>query len=378
MELGDSFIAAIFGGWIPVPVRELSRLRDDFSFADGVAWRQALNWDHHRMRPKYRAHYSIPIDYIARLFTEANWSTTPEGATALIRPQALAGDSIALRIVGLYTPLTRAGQHATAAIADFHCNGDGCVWNRRPGAWFRIPQYDGWMHPEIELPTAQEDASYEPRAKGHGRRATTRHQGGKQEGGGDALSLPLASLPQISTAVGATTTTKLSTRKTEYSPRKLALVRPTTKIPRPISGGSPVPRCSVGAKNLRKRSKAEALPLADSRADKGPSQIEQKTQESLPTQIREQRRHREHQDVAHTGEPQSILTRIRHREDGNTPCARIGGCREDDNNNNVGSHDRGEISVDELKKRLSQLIGVSLTELERLFDGPSCKSAVVE
>lgn len=62
MELGDSFIAAIFGGWIPVPVRELSRLRDDFSFADGVAWRQALNWDHHRMRPKYRAHYSIPID----------------------------------------------------------------------------------------------------------------------------------------------------------------------------------------------------------------------------------------------------------------------------------------------------------------------------
>ncbi|KAI0183204.1 hypothetical protein EV127DRAFT_353192 [Xylaria flabelliformis] len=62
MELGDSFVAAIFGGWIPVPVRGLARLRDEFSFADGVAWRQALNWDYHRLRPKYRAHYSIPVD----------------------------------------------------------------------------------------------------------------------------------------------------------------------------------------------------------------------------------------------------------------------------------------------------------------------------
>lgn len=62
MELGDSFVAAIFGGWNPVPVCGLSHLQKNFNFADGVAWRQALNWDHHRMRPKYRAHYSISVD----------------------------------------------------------------------------------------------------------------------------------------------------------------------------------------------------------------------------------------------------------------------------------------------------------------------------
>jgi hypothetical protein len=62
MELGDSFVATIFGGWIPVPVRELASLRKNFSFADGIAWRQTLSWDNHRMRPKYRAHYSIPVD----------------------------------------------------------------------------------------------------------------------------------------------------------------------------------------------------------------------------------------------------------------------------------------------------------------------------
>ncbi|KAJ8104542.1 hypothetical protein ONZ43_g7799 [Nemania bipapillata] len=166
MELGDSFVASIFGGWIPVPVRQLSNLRQDFSFADGIAWRQALNWDHHRMRPKYRAHYSIPIDYIVRLFNEESWSMAPDEIPALIRPQSLAGSSTALQTIGLDASMAREGKHATAAIADFHCSGHGWVWNRRPGAWFRIPQYDGCVFPELELPMAGEGAICEPIAQG--------------------------------------------------------------------------------------------------------------------------------------------------------------------------------------------------------------------
>ncbi|KAJ2979650.1 hypothetical protein NUW58_g7148 [Xylaria curta] len=174
MELGDSFIAAIFGGWIPVPVREISRLQRGFTFADGIAWRQALSWDHHRMRPKYRAHYSIPVDYVARLFTEASWSTLSHRVTELIRPQLLTGNSNALRSVGLYMTLTRANQHATAAIADFHSEGHGSAWNRRPGAWFRISQFDGWIYPELELPIAGDDAICIPGARGPEEMVTAR------------------------------------------------------------------------------------------------------------------------------------------------------------------------------------------------------------
>ncbi|KAI0866347.1 hypothetical protein F4860DRAFT_523658 [Xylaria cubensis] len=351
MELGDSFIAAIFGGWIPVPVRGLARLRDEFSFADGIAWRQALNWDYHRLRPKYRAHYSIPVDYVARLFTEASWSTTPLEATALVWPRFLTRDSIALRTVDLYTTLTQANHHATAAIADFHCNGDGSVWNRRAGAWFRIPQYDGRMYPELEIPP---DVVCEPIVKEHGQMVTTRplkplnlslavygeagvtgarqtadegikkmNQEGKQEGTGDVLSLSLTSLSKAKAAAG-TTTVKLSLRKSEYGLQNFAPTSPATKIPRPIFNRPPVP--NMGASKPRKRTRAE---------------------------------------------------RQVSNEDESIAYVRLGGCKEDDNND-VGSHDRSEISVDELKKRLSQLIGVSQTELERLFDGPPCRSAGVE
>ncbi|KAI0553448.1 hypothetical protein F4679DRAFT_471946 [Xylaria curta] len=355
MELGDSFIAAIFGGWIPVPVRDLARLRGDFSFADGVAWRQALNRDYHHSRPKYRAHYSIPVDYVARLFTEASWSTTPHQATALVWPRLLTGDSIALRTVGLYTPLTQANHHATAAVADFHRNSGGCVWNRRTGAWFRIPQYDGRMYPELEIPPAQKDVICEPAVKEYGQIVTTRHlklsgllaaegslkdgeavtadegvktmnqEGKQQEGSGDVLLLSLASLSKAKAAAG-TTTVKLSLRRSEYGPHNFAPTSPATKIPRPIFNRPPVPKCGMGAASKpRKRTRA---------------------------------------------------TRQVSNEDENIPYARLGGCKEDDNN--VGSHDRSEISIDELKKRLSQLIGVSQTELERLFDGPPRRSAGVE
>lgn len=61
MELGDSFVASIFGGWVPVPIKDLTQLREGLEFSNGIAWRQVLSWDAHRLRPKYRAHYSIPV-----------------------------------------------------------------------------------------------------------------------------------------------------------------------------------------------------------------------------------------------------------------------------------------------------------------------------
>lgn len=101
MELGDSFVSSIFGGWCPVPIimdtdngieapgladgpsisrydttsrYMIPRHESSYSisssngssrlprFNAGLAWRQTLSWDRHRIRPKYRAHYSIPLD----------------------------------------------------------------------------------------------------------------------------------------------------------------------------------------------------------------------------------------------------------------------------------------------------------------------------
>jgi len=61
MELGDSFIASIFGGWIPVPIANEEKFRHRGTFEDGLAWKEHLSWDTHRTRPRYRAHCSIPV-----------------------------------------------------------------------------------------------------------------------------------------------------------------------------------------------------------------------------------------------------------------------------------------------------------------------------
>lgn len=61
MELGDSFVAHIFGGWVPVPITDETTFRRSPTFEHGLAWRQHLNWEHHKSRPRYRAHYSIPV-----------------------------------------------------------------------------------------------------------------------------------------------------------------------------------------------------------------------------------------------------------------------------------------------------------------------------
>jgi hypothetical protein len=62
MELGSSLVAHIFGGWIPVPIKDPVKFRDKPTFDLGIAWRQHLSWESHRIRPKYRAQYSISIE----------------------------------------------------------------------------------------------------------------------------------------------------------------------------------------------------------------------------------------------------------------------------------------------------------------------------
>ncbi|KAI0803967.1 hypothetical protein GGR55DRAFT_339760 [Xylaria sp. FL0064] len=407
MELGDSFVAAIFGGWIPHPVRELSRLREDFSFADGIAWRQALNWDHHRMRPKYRAHYSISVDYIARLFTEASWSVTVDKTADLVRPKFLTGNSMALRIVGLYSPLEESNRHATAAIADFHCHNDGWVWNRRPGAWFRIPQYDGCMYPELQLPRAREEAICPPLGKevrrtiaGRGSTSPPLSPTAKRapnEGeatrmtvgdmahemaeittqtetwvvGEDALSPLLLPRPlKVTTPVGVVKM-KPNPRKSEYSPRKFALGGSTTKIPSPVTSESRVMKCELDVSVSRERHCEIPSPLARGRACESHSQQEERELSRSRAQAQEQRQPQDSGD-----NPRAKLRPI--REDENIPCTDFSGNNHDHDHHYLdddGAHDRSEISVDELKKRLSQLIGLSLIELEKLLDGPERRSA---
>ncbi|RYP02956.1 hypothetical protein DL764_005482 [Monosporascus ibericus] len=104
MELGDSFIASLFSAWIPVPIKDLRRPGRALSFDSGIAWRQSLSWDYHRIRPKYRAHHSISVDYVAQLFRDESWSSGID-PLKLIRPQYTAGNSPASRTCFLVWPM---------------------------------------------------------------------------------------------------------------------------------------------------------------------------------------------------------------------------------------------------------------------------------
>ncbi|RYP36434.1 hypothetical protein DL767_003397 [Monosporascus sp. MG133] len=274
MELGDSFIASLFGGWIPVPIKDLRRPGRALGFDSGIAWRQSLSWEYHRIRPKYRAHYSISVDYVAQLFRDKSWSSGSD-LLNLIRPQYIAGDSPASRTVGLLPSLAHEREHATAALADFHPCGEGWVWNRRSRARFRIPQYDGYLCPGIDLPLATDDVVGEP------------------------MPCP----PQSRTPVGET--------------------RNQDQVPSPgkAGAGSKAPIKPAGQKNrpqLRNWAKDNGLAM-----------------EQLPEEA---------------------------------PKLRFGQSGGDE----TLSVERCEISLDDLKKRLSQLIDVSLNELEKLFETPRC------
>ncbi|KAH9908767.1 hypothetical protein F4778DRAFT_777045 [Xylariomycetidae sp. FL2044] len=304
MELGDSFVASVFGGWVPVPIGDFVRLRaeEEFSLRDGLAWRQALSWDHHRLRPKHRAHYSISVDYIARLFDETNWSTPPvvshpRHILDLIRPTVLAREnSPALKTVGLYA----TGVHATAALPDFHQTGEGWRWNRRVGATFRIPQYDGCMCPEMDLPTATDDVIREARPR-------------------DPGSVALIKLADPETPT-----------RSPQNPRQFRLGGSSSKV----MSTPPPSRSGVSIGGSRRMSDAGSR--ASGKAEiEGEVVVIESAVVDLP--------------------PEEEMPKVR--------LSRTSG---------MLSPDRSEISVDELKKRLSNLIGVSLTELEKLFEGPQC------
>ncbi|KAH7030874.1 uncharacterized protein B0I36DRAFT_431119 [Microdochium trichocladiopsis] len=189
MELGDSFVSSLFGGWTPTPIvlpeggpkigpglfnrrgglatanivlsrRHTKMLR----FKTGLAWRQALSWDRHRIRPKYRAHYSIPIDHMALLFSQPLWDSCEGEPATLIHPLALVQDETAslTSTVGLITnAAVLKGEHACAALPDFvaHPSGEGWMWKQTRNVEqleCRIKQYNGRLCLDSDLPVASE------------------------------------------------------------------------------------------------------------------------------------------------------------------------------------------------------------------------------
>ncbi|KAI0597860.1 hypothetical protein F4775DRAFT_601793 [Biscogniauxia sp. FL1348] len=345
MELGDSFVAAAFGGWVPVPVqqqpREEEKEREEadgqLSFAGGLAWRQSLSWDHHRLRPKYRTHYSMPVDYVARLFDEESWFAAgrPE---RLIRPYSLAG---ATTTAGqpLLHPAFRS-QHAAAALPDFRRAGDGWVWKRARGARFRIPQYDGCVCPEIDLPTATDDVIIEPAAL---------------DPRASSSSSTSSSSSSMSSMIGTGTASGEQTQhQQQQSPRRFSLMATKKRSSKTDMKGTP----------LQNRDRDRDSGLSGMRVTPPARMITTTTMKAAPVKIPD-----EHD-----------IPRVRlgpHRQNqGQGQRQRPGQGASDSSSSSGGSNsrspDRGEISVDELKKRLSRIIGVSLTELEKLFDGPPC------
>ncbi len=211
----------------------------------------------------------------------------------MIRPRSLAGEnSPALGNVGLVPGLSRKGEHATAALADFRRSGEGWVWNRRSGARFRILQYDGCLCPEIDLPIATDDVIREIGPRLH------------------PLPLPLT-LPPPSPSED----TASDANQRLPHPRRV-----------PKTGGSrrPLPhrpaiQVTRQPEAVRDRHKDNVVLMTPSSRSKGDATTKKFA-------------------LDHVGLVDTL------------------------------SPERYEISLDELKKRLSRLIGVSLGELERLFE----------
>ncbi|KAK0704245.1 hypothetical protein B0T21DRAFT_320753 [Apiosordaria backusii] len=137
MELGDSLVASIFGGWKPVLCKWTSGWHFNPTFNDGIAWYQCLNWDFHRKRPRYRAHYAVRMDYIAALFDSRSWLT--QSSKGLVRPSTLR--TVCIRRTELDQWIADEGVHASAAIQDFLEEEKECVWIRPSATFFRIPVY---------------------------------------------------------------------------------------------------------------------------------------------------------------------------------------------------------------------------------------------
>ncbi|KAK4221737.1 hypothetical protein QBC38DRAFT_117539 [Podospora fimiseda] len=141
MELGDSFVSSIFGGWCPVPIENRFGFTNEGGrFRGGLGWRQFLRWGAGGKRPRWRVGYSVRVDYIAALFDIQNWRNYETCPELLIRPWTLPESCS--KSTTIIPGVTEAGLHASAALPDYEDDKDGnCVWKRRPAADFRIPLY---------------------------------------------------------------------------------------------------------------------------------------------------------------------------------------------------------------------------------------------
>ncbi|KAI1461364.1 hypothetical protein F4805DRAFT_279907 [Annulohypoxylon moriforme] len=322
MELGDSFIASIFGGWIPVPIKDFAQLKNRLDFSEGLAWRQTLTWDLHRLRPKHRVHYSIPVNYITHLFSDKCWlEAQSDTLGGLIQPGTLEP---AAKDLGMSAQVATDGHHAMAAIPDFHCSGQGWVWNRLLGARFRIPQYDGYLCPDLDLPVATDDVIEEPK--------------------------PLPPL-QPSPVIMAASTARASDIGTAATTDTILDETDLPSSPFPDS-----PRIEMFPKPPRRKPTINVNIKMSIRNKKKPSkpmprqQYTEKIKENKKSEIRQSKEGRG--DYKKKAAPSFI----RLAKDERTPL----------------SPDRSEISLDELRNRLSQLLGVSFDELERFFEASSC------
>ncbi|KAI1409662.1 hypothetical protein F5Y13DRAFT_203315 [Hypoxylon sp. FL1857] len=298
MELGDSFVASIFGGWVPVPIKQSMQFLDDLDFSKGIAWKQSLSWDFHRLRPKHRTHYSISVDFVSRLFSEERWREAHgDPLRNLIRPLTLES---ALGDIGVRAQIAAESQHATAAIPDFHCTGQGWRWNRLPGARFRIPQYDGYLCPDMDLPVATDDVIEEPLARP-----------------------PLLPSPIITPAVTSTTTPS------------------TIMSPSSLSSWS---EDSLHASPVIQEIKLEMFPMPPRKYN-------------IDININKKKRDSRYDFISkEKGRKKRAPSFVRLAKEDTPPM----------------SPDRSEISLDELRTRLSRLLGVSFDELERFFDASTC------
>lgn len=215
------------------------------------------------------------------MFSEEAWSAHKNDTLRLIRPNIPAADT------ELQSPSSaQENKHATAALPDFHRCADGWAWKRRPGAYFRIPQYDGDMYPDIDLPIAPEGVVIEPVPL-------------------SPPALPLASSLRLDATieeVGEPISDPTDTKPHHIS--KLIVSIPGLGRPRNMTPQKAPPSGKDGDTGATKKK----LRLSN------------------------------HQLVGA----------------------------------GVLSPERREISLDELKKRLSQMIGVSLGELEKLFETSRC------
>lgn len=183
----------------------------------------------------------------------------------------------------------KEGLHASAALADFHIDGDGWRWNGRAGAPFRIPQYDGSLWPDLDMPVAI-----------------------------DGVIRETAALDPIS---------------------RLA------REAKPSSSSSPAKK----APGWRHHSRIDSI-LSVSSADSSPSMSPVRglplSQQRLPASRLSQAHYPVHR-------PSSSISIIVSSSD--SPLQQQGKSK--------------EITVDELKKRLSRLIGVSMEEIDDFFTG---------